>query len=159
MNVAGNLFSNKSTPLQFCVSHHILALTCEECLTENQIEQDNVKLVSSFLKEAFEQHDISSVDKYFSPDYIEHNPDAADGKQPLKDFIRQFDTYQTTFEIYHTSANGDLVWNHLKRTGFNGVTSAIVDIFRAKEGKIVEHWDVIQEVPALAKSKNSHPMF
>lgn len=137
------------------------AITGDECLTQNQIEQDNLKLVLAFYEAAFGQHNISAVDQYISPEYIQHNPHVADGQQPLKDFLVPLNAIKAKgpVDIRHTSVTGDIVWLHLKTTGFNGEPLAIIDIFRVKDGKIVEHWDVIQEIPPLSESKNSHPMF
>lgn len=120
-----------------------------------------MKLVLAFYEESFGQHDITAVDRYISPDYIQHNPKVADGQQPLKDFLVPFNAIKTKgpVDIRHTAVNGDMVWLHLKTTGFNGEPLAIIDIFRVKDGKIVEHWDVIQGIPTIEESKNSHPMF
>lgn len=67
-------------------------------------------------------------------------------------------------EIIKTAAEGDYVWLHVRATspvlksvlGGNG-TVAIVEIFRLEQGVVVEHWDVIQNVPEMAANK--HPMF
>lgn len=85
----------------------------------------------------------------------------ADGQQPLIDFLVPFNAGKVKgpVDIRRTAVNGDIVWLHVKTTGFNGEPLAIVDIFRVKDCKIVEHWDVIQPIPPLSESKNSHPMF
>ncbi|KAJ6649569.1 hypothetical protein Bhyg_04807 [Pseudolycoriella hygida] len=147
--------------VSFALFASVFAITGDECLTRYQTEEDNLKLVLSFYDEAFGQHNITAVDKYISSDYIQHNPHVGDGQQPLKDFLVPFNAIKTKgpVDIRHTAVSGDIVWLHLKTTGFNGEPLAIVDIFRVKDGKIVEHWDVIQEVPTLSQSKNSHPMF
>jgi predicted SnoaL-like aldol condensation-catalyzing enzyme len=59
-------------------------------------------------------------------------------------------------DIQHIAADGDLVFIHL-RANMGGKVNSVIDIFRLENGKITEHWDVIQEVPA--KSANPHPMF
>lgn len=135
--------------------------TSEKCITKHQQEQDNLKIVLAFYDEAFGQHDITAVDRYISPNYIQHNPKVADGKQSLVDFLIPFNAIKVRgpVDIRRTAVNGDLVWLHLKTTGFNGEPLAIIDIFRVKDGKIEEHWDVIQEIPPLRDSKNFHPMF
>lgn len=140
---------------------HTANISSEECVTKEQREQDNLKVVLAFYDEAFGQHDITAVDRYISPDYIQHNPKVADGKQPLVDFLVPFNAIKVKgpVDIRHTAVNGDCVWLHLKTTGFNGEPLAIIDIFRVKDGKIIEHWDVIQEIPPVIESKNFHPMF
>lgn len=138
-----------------------LAVTGQECTKEKQTEQENLKLVLEFYQAAFGQHDLTAVDKYISPDYIQHNPHVGDGKQPLIDFLIPFNAMKTKgpVDIRHTAVSGDIVFLHLKTTGFSGEPLAIVDIFRVENCLIIEHWDVIQAVPSLADSKNSHPMF
>lgn len=123
--------------------------------------QDNLKIVLSFYEEAFGQHDITAVDRYISTEYIQHNPNLADGQQPLRDFLVAFNANKEKgpVDIRHTAVNGDLVWIHLKTAGFKGEPLAIIGVFLVKDGKIVEHWDVIQAVPALSESKNPHPLF
>lgn len=139
-----------------------LALTGDECIAKAKIEEDNLNTVLSFYKEAFVLNDVKSVDKYVSTDYIQHNPNVGDGQQPLKDLILSVNGTNDKVEpldIRHIAVNEDMVWLHVKMPGVNGESVAVMDIFRVKDGKIVEHWDISQEVPPVSKSKNSHPMF
>ncbi|KAJ6634414.1 hypothetical protein Bhyg_00413 [Pseudolycoriella hygida] len=132
-----------------------------KCLKREQVEKKNLDLVLKFYNEAFGQHDISAVDRYISPDYIQHNPQAPDGPQGLKDFLVPFNANKKKgpVDIRHVAVRGDIVWLHVKTTGFKGEPWGLVDIFRVEDDKIVEHWDVIQEIPPISESKNSHPMF
>lgn len=120
-----------------------------------------MKIVLTFYEEAFGQHDITAVDRYISPDYIQHNPNLPDGPQALKDFLTHFTANKSKgpVDIRHTAVNGDMVWIHLKEEGFHGEPLAIIGIFQIKDGKILEHWDVLQKIPPLSESKNSHPLF
>lgn len=115
----------------------------------------------AFQNEVFGQHNLNAVDKYISPDIIEHNPYIGDGIQSFRDFLVYFNAKKVKgpVDIRRTGVNGDIVWLHIKTTGLNGEPLAVVDISRVKNGKIVEHWDVIQDIPPLSESKNSHPMF
>lgn len=132
-----------------------------QCLKKDRTEEANLRLVLKFYQEAFGQHDLTAVDRYISDHYIQHNPQAPDGPQGVKDFLIPFNANKTKgkVDIHHKAANGDLVWLHVKTTGFNGEPWALVDIFRVKNCKIVEHWDVIQTIPPLNESLNAHPMF
>lgn len=61
-------------------------------------------------------------------------------------------------EIKSIHSSGDLVYIHnLVKSNLDDKGSAAVDIFRFEDGKIVEHWDVIQLIPESAA--NDHPMF
>lgn len=133
----------------------------KEQLTQEQIEKKNLNLVLNFYNEAFGQHDVSAVDRYVSSGYIQHNPHVPDGLQGLKDFLVPFNANKKKgpVDIRHSAAMEDFVWLHVKTTGFKGEPWAIVDIYRIEDGKIAEHWDVIQEIPPMSESKNSHPMF
>ena len=59
---------------------------------------------------------------------------------------------------YRTVAEGDLVVTHsLLKTSPEGRGTAVADFFRLEEGKVVEHWDVLQPIPESAA--NERPMF
>jgi predicted SnoaL-like aldol condensation-catalyzing enzyme len=92
--------------------------------------------------------------------YKQHNPTAQDGAEGLKGFI---DFLKARFpnqkgEIKQVIAEGDKVVLHVHSTRGDGTPGrAIVDIFRLQNGKVVEHWDVIQDIPE--KASNSNGMF
>lgn len=118
----------------------------------------NKKMVADFYQELFGDKDINSIDKYIGDIYIQHNPAVADGKMALKEAAAQWfkGTPKEKIDIQHLSSEGDFVYIHTKSKR-GTVTFSIIDIFRLENGKIVEHWDVGQEVPE--KSANDHPMF
>lgn len=137
------------------------ALTGDECLDKHNTEQQNLKLVLEFYDAVFGQLNISAVDDYVSPDCIQHSPILADGRQPLKDLLVPFfaNKQKGPVDYRHAAVSGDLVWLHVKMTGFNGEPLAALDIYRVKDNKIVENWDMMQVIPPLSESKNSHPLF
>jgi predicted SnoaL-like aldol condensation-catalyzing enzyme len=120
----------------------------------------NKKIVKEFYELAINKKDFEAASKYLGPRYIQHNQRAADGADGLKDFIRFL---RTTFPDAHSQikrifADGDFVVLHvhaLRGQGTRGV--AIVDIFRLQDGKIVEHWDVHEDI--LEKAANANGMF
>ncbi len=101
-----------------------------------------------------------AVDLYVGAEYIQHNPLVADGKQA---FINYFDEMAKDYpgksiEFIRAIAEGDLVALHTHQTWPGDEQYVTMDFFRFDEaGKIVEHWDSMQEVPC--ESKNGNPMY
>jgi predicted SnoaL-like aldol condensation-catalyzing enzyme len=87
-------------------------------------------------------------------------PQIPDGFEAFVQFVEGFTTQfpQLSVEFYRTAADGDLVVTHsLLKTSPADRGGAAADFFRLEDGKLVEHWDVIQPVPESAA--NEHPMF
>ena len=120
----------------------------------------NKKIVVDFYEKGLNQKDYDAAAKYFGPRYIQHNPGAANGPEGFKRLVtflkEKFPNSHN--EIKRVIAEGDLVVLHVhsKREPTDR-GRAIVDIFKVENGKIVEHWDVIQDVPE--KSANDNTMF
>ena len=123
-------------------------------------EDANKTLVLAFYDAAFSKLDADDAARYLAPGYIQHNPEVANGVAPLQDYVRwiRANNPQSRASIKRVLADGDLVMLHVHsqdKPGDLGV--AVVDIFRVQDGKIAEHWDVIQPVPA--KDANGNGMF
>ena len=122
--------------------------------------QANKQLVESFWNELFNKHNVSVLDNAVSSTYIQHNPTFPDGKEAFKiavaGFLKEFP--ESSAEIKHIVAEKNYVFihNHIKLNPQDRGQAA-VDIFRVENGKIVEHWDVIQDIPE--KSENGNAMF
>jgi predicted SnoaL-like aldol condensation-catalyzing enzyme len=98
-----------------------------------------------------------AVERYVGDRYVQHNPQAPDGPEAFIGFVRAFP--DASVDIRSVFADGDIVITHslLHFTPDDQGTVA-VDLFRVdEEGKIVEHWDVLQPFPE--ESQNDHPMF
>jgi predicted SnoaL-like aldol condensation-catalyzing enzyme len=124
-----------------------------------QLEK-NKKTVIDFYDQALNQKDYEAAAKYFGDRYVQHNPTAPDGKEGFKGFLQFLkDKFpQSRSEIKRTFAEGDYVIVHVhavREPGTRG--NAIVDIFKLENGKIVEHWDVVQPIPE--KAANTNGMF
>jgi len=121
----------------------------------NGEEERNKRIVLRFYQELFGDKDLTAIDRYISAaEYIQHNPTVADGSVAFKTAATTWfqGASKVKVDIRRVAADGDLVWVHVKDGN-----QAIVDIFRLSCGKIVEHWDVIQNIPSSAA--NTHPMF
>jgi predicted SnoaL-like aldol condensation-catalyzing enzyme len=110
----------------------------------------NKKAVLEFYEAGLNKKDFEAAAKYFGPKYIQHNPGAPDGIEGFKTFViflkEKFP--QSHSEIKKVFADGDHVILHVHAVREPGTRGrAIVDIFRLENGKIVEHWDVAQDIP------------
>jgi predicted SnoaL-like aldol condensation-catalyzing enzyme len=96
--------------------------------------------------------------RHLGPYYRQHNPGAADGAESYVAFMKWLaQTYpDLRMETKRIIAEGDYVVLHshlIRKPGDRGM--AVVDIFRLENGKIVEHWDVVQEVPETSANNNT----
>ena len=120
----------------------------------------NKKNVVEFYEQAINKKDFDAASKYLGSRYIQHNPVAPDGAEGLKGFIGFLKSKfpDSKSEIKRVFAEGDYVILHVHAVREPGTRGrAIIDIFRLENGKIVEHWDVAQDVPE--KAANSNGMF
>jgi predicted SnoaL-like aldol condensation-catalyzing enzyme len=120
----------------------------------------NKKVAIAFYDAAINKKDYEAAAKFLGPQYKQHNPTAQDGAEGLKGFIEFLKTRfpNQKGEVKRVIAEGDLVMLHVHSTrGDNTPGRAIVDIFRVQNGKVVQHWDVIQDIPE--KPANNNGMF
>jgi predicted SnoaL-like aldol condensation-catalyzing enzyme len=102
------------------------------------------------LFDAFRGGDVDAFDELIVDGYVQHNPQAGNGLQAVKDFFRPVGPVDV--EVHRVVAEGDLVAVHANYKTWN---KAAVDIFRLNDdGKIIEHWDVLQDVPETTVSGN-----
>jgi predicted SnoaL-like aldol condensation-catalyzing enzyme len=121
--------------------------------------EENKETVRAFYDLAFNQKEPEeAVARYVGSIYVQHNPAAGDGPGPFIEFVK---AYTRQFPELHVNvkrviAEGDLVVTHsLIRTSPDDRGTAAADIFRLEEGKVVEHWDVLQPVPETAANDNT----
>lgn len=124
-------------------------------------QQQNKEVVRNFYELAFNKHKPAEAMKlYVGSKYIQHNPFADDGKQAFIDFFEAYfkKNPETFVSIKRMIAEDDLVLIHLhSKQNKNDRGRAVMDIFRLENGKIVEHWDAVQDIPE--KSANTNTMF
>lgn len=137
----------------------ILVIQNSYAYSNSQLEINKQKVIE-FYDKAINQKDFAAASLYLGSRYVQHNPTAADGPEGLKAFIQFLnDNYPNAHsEIKQIFAEGDYVVLHvysIREPGTRG--QAIFDLFKLENGKIVEHWDTIQDIPE--KSANSNGMF
>ncbi|MGW0822137.1 nuclear transport factor 2 family protein [Streptomyces sp. NPDC002845] len=118
----------------------------------------NQKLVTKAFDQLLVKKDLSAIDKYWGSEYHQHNPTIADGVEGVKAglgaYFEQFP--QLKVDPKRIIAEGDLVAVHSHFVNAPGERGqAIIDLFRVRHGKIVEHWDVIQDVPETSANDNT----
>jgi predicted SnoaL-like aldol condensation-catalyzing enzyme len=123
-----------------------------------QVEQNKGTAVA-FLNMILNDHKVAEAfDLYSVPDYIQHNPMAETGAQAAIDFFTPFFTQfpEAQIDVKRVIAEGDLVAIHNNsKMNVTDRGRAVVDIFRLENGKVVEHWDVVQEVPETSANENT----
>jgi predicted SnoaL-like aldol condensation-catalyzing enzyme len=137
----------------------VLAMASVQAADAQQ-QEANKKNVVEFYEKALNQKDFEAASRYLGPRYTQHNPVAADGPEGLKAFIQFLrDKFPNSrSEIKRVFADGDYVIVHvhaIREPGTRG--RAIIDIFKLENGKVVEPWEVAQDIPE--KAANSNGMF
>ena len=126
-------------------------------MTSNSTEA-NKALVLAGIKGVFIDRDPSAVDRLFSADNRQHNPQIPNGPAAIKALLANL-SRDFKYEPGLVMANGDYVSIHGRYTGWGPKPMIAVDIFRVANGKIAEHWDVMQEEVPAAQSANGNSMF
>ena len=97
----------------------------------------NKELVIKAVTEVFLNGDAAALDKYWSENYVQHNPQIPNGREALKQMLSGGGNMK--YEMGLVVADGDFVMVHARITGFGPKPLIAVDIFRVKEGKLAEH--------------------
>jgi predicted SnoaL-like aldol condensation-catalyzing enzyme len=93
--------------------------------------------------EIFRNRDATAIDRFFSDSFVQHDPNILDGTAGLKAFVAEVANSPTSnVTIYRTVVDGDLVMLHSKYQSLPGFSGPVIafDLFRFKNGRIVEHW-------------------
>ncbi len=129
-------------------------------IAQAQAVTDNRAVMRAFTHLLYDEGKVrAAYEAYVAPDLIQHNPNIADGREAaiaeLQGLLSNPDAH---FSIEHMAVDGDLAFVHFKgQIVKDAPGAAVVEIFRLKDGKIVEHWDVFQMMGIDAK--NAHPYF
>jgi len=123
-------------------------------------QEQNKKTIVSYYETAFGGEPEKAVAQYMGASYRQHNPEADDGPEAFIQFVHALRKANPDLKllIKKVIAEGDTVVTHahlVLKPDDRGV--ALADFFRLEDGKVVEHWDVIQAVPE--RSANPNGMF
>jgi predicted SnoaL-like aldol condensation-catalyzing enzyme len=127
-------------------------------MTTSHSTEANKALALEGIKGVFIERDPAVIDRLFSPDYRQHNPQIPNGSAAIKALLGNL-SRDFKYEPGLVMADGDYVSIHGRYTGWGPKPMIAVDIFRVAGGKIAEHWDVMQEEVPAAQSANGNSMF
>lgn len=120
--------------------------------------QRNKALVTEAMVALFQQHDASAVDRLYAEDYLQHNPDIPQGRDALRALVADLPK-NVFYEPGLIVAERDVVAIHGRIRGWADVPQVVVDVFRIRDGKLAEHWDVLQNEVPLAATRGAVSMF
>ncbi len=122
-------------------------------------ETNKANTVAFHKKAVFEGDVENAFRTYAGSPYRQHNPLIEDGMEGLRKFVAWILANRPGAhgEIKRVFADGDYVILHSHWRGLsdNARGEAVVDIYRCENGKVVEHWDVIQPIPETAANNNT----
>lgn len=122
-------------------------------------EDCNIQFVLAAFDALFNRHDFASAERYWSPDYVQHSAAVPPGRDGLFAHVGGFpDTVK--YEHHVIAAKDDFVLVHGRFSG-PGLPKAIIsaNILRIENGKLAEHWEVLQDEVNESESKSGLPMF
>jgi predicted SnoaL-like aldol condensation-catalyzing enzyme len=120
---------------------------------------DNKALVLMAFDTLFNKRDYKAAEAFWSPDYIQHSAHVPQGRSGLFDLIKGLPS-SMKYEHDVVMAEGDLVMLHGRFSGTGLPADWIAaDIVRLHGGRLVEHWDVLQDEATKASSLSGLPMF
>ena len=118
-------------------------------MSRTREEQANLDLVMGLFEHVLNPMDSSRVDEFVAQDYIQHSQLAPPGRDAFRSFLDMIrgETPDAVHDVKRAFVDGDHVTVHYHVRRFEGDLGwAVIDIFRVANGKIAEHWDVLQDV-------------
>jgi predicted SnoaL-like aldol condensation-catalyzing enzyme len=120
-------------------------------------EESNKHIVTTAYQRIFGDLDITAIDEYMSTDFIQHNPTIADGPEGVKALVQMLVSQKIPkqkIQFKHVVTDGDIVILH-SRYEMNAKEFRFIDIYRISNGKLVEHWDSMMQIPDERANTNS----
>lgn len=124
--------------------------------TRTEQARRNKELITRYYDLALNKKDFAAARAFIGPYYRQHSMYGADGPEGLGAFVEwaKVNIPNLRIDFVRIIADGAYVLMHNRGNNSPG-TKAVVDIFRLEDGKVVEHWDVLQDVPETAKNANT----
>ena len=123
------------------------------------IASNNKALVLAAFDTLFNKRDYAAAERFWSPHDVQHSAHIEPGRDGLLNLIKGLPP-TLKYEPGTIVAEGDVVIVHGRFSGFGlPVNWIAADILRIEHGRLVEHWDVIQDEATRASSKSGLPMF
>ena len=132
-------------------------------ITDTDKTAANKALVSAFIKDVLQGANPQKITDYINPEkYLQHNSGIADGLDGLGAALKYFAENELVLQydkVHKVLGEGNFVLSVSEGKFGKGEHVAYYDLFRLEAGKIVEHWDIIQNIPAQSEWKNSNGKF
>lgn len=120
----------------------------------------NKEVVIRFIDEVFNAHDLSKLDEYMRPDYMQHSIGVEDGREGFRKFALAFFEKGPFMDVKRVFESEDGVVAVFFRCSFaNGSAAKVVDMYRVQDGMIAEHWDVVTALPENDGAVNGRGSF
>ncbi|MDA4136798.1 MAG: nuclear transport factor 2 family protein [Thaumarchaeota archaeon] len=121
-------------------------------------ESRNKSVIVEVLTSAYARRDFTALEKWFSPDYIQHNPLIPGKRDGLQNYVKNLPEGRH-YEPSMVLAEGNIVMIYGRYVGGAKKTLVGADIFRFEKDLVVEHWDVLQEEVPVERTVAGNPMF
>ena len=117
----------------------------------------NKEIVLKAMNELFHEKDSRAIERYWHESYVQHNPSMINGHEGLRNLLPMLDS-NFKWQPGIIVEENNIVVTHSLVHGWGPVQVIVVDIFRIEDGKIAEHWDVVQEETPALKSASGNVM-
>src|SRR5260370_35523367 len=126
---------------------------------QKQTPEQNKALVLEAFETLFNKRDYVAAEKFWSPNYVQHSAHIPAGRDGLFNLIKSLPA-ELKYENSLILAEGDMLMLHGRFSGIGQPANWIVlDIVRIEDGRLAEHWDVVEDEATRGASVSGLPMF
>ncbi len=120
----------------------------------------NKEQALKLIDEVFNAHDLTKLDEYMREDYMQHSVEVKDGREGFREFAEKFFKTEPFMEVRKIFESDDNTVAVFFKCSFKGWHSAkVVDMYRIEDGKLAEHWEVVQHPTEEAAVNNARGSF